>query len=99
VPPILVVIFTIYVNAIYRGTSIFGLSSFNLLGLHVGWYGMGGLIALASGPVCYLMFRRVFGGPATPSSQAGDEELLLAAADAADGGAAAVADDGLTIER
>jgi len=83
VPPILVVVFTIYVNAIYRGTSIFGLSSFDLLGLHVGWYGIGGLLALASGPVCYVVFRQVFGGPSTPSHEAGNDELALAEAEAA----------------
>ncbi len=83
VPPILIVFFTIYVNAIDHSTSIFGFTSFNVLGLHLGWYGVGGLIALASGPVCYVVFRQVFGGPSTPSHEAGDEELRLAEAEAA----------------
>jgi amino acid transporter len=82
VPPILIVFFTIYVNAIDHSTSIFGLKSFDLLGLHLGWYGIGGLIALASGPVCYVLFRRVFGGPSTPWQKAGDEDLRLAEAEA-----------------
>jgi hypothetical protein len=76
VPPIAIVFFTIYVNAIDRSTEIFGVTGFKLLGLDVGWYGIGGFIALASGPVCYYAFRRAFGGPATPAAQAGDAELL-----------------------
>ena len=51
-PPILIVIFTIYVNAIDRSTTIFGITGFKLLGLDVGWYGIAGFIALVSGPVC-----------------------------------------------
>jgi amino acid transporter len=90
VPPILVVIFTIYVNAIDRSTTIFGITGFRFLGLDVGWYGIAGAIALVSGPVCYLIFRRVFGGPGTLSRQSGDDELLLAAADELD--------DELTVE-
>ncbi len=82
VPPILIVIFTIYVNAIDHSTKIFGITSINV-GLHLGWYGMGGLIALASGPVCYVVFRQIFGGPSTPSHEAGNEELALAEAEAA----------------
>jgi len=81
VPPILIVLFTIYVNAIDRSTSIFGFTGFRLFGLDVGWYGIGGAVALLSGPVCYVVFRRVFGGPATPSGQAGDDELALVADD------------------
>ncbi len=83
-PPILIVIFTIYVNAIDRSTTIFGITGFRLLSLDVGWYGIAGCIALLSGPVCYLVFRRVFGGPGTPASQAGDADLLLAEQEAAD---------------
>jgi amino acid transporter len=82
VSPILIVVFTIYVNAIDRSTKIFGITGFKAFGVNVGWYGIGGFIALVSGPVCYVVFRRVFGGPSTPSREAGDDELLLAAADA-----------------
>ena len=49
VPPILIVVFTIYVNAIDRSTTIFGVTGFRLLGLDVGWYGIAGCIALAFG--------------------------------------------------
>jgi hypothetical protein len=86
VPPILIVIFTIYVNAIDRSTTIFGITGFRLLGLDVGWYGIAGSVALLSGPVCYVIFRRVVGGPSTPPSEAGNDELRLAAVDAVDDG-------------
>jgi hypothetical protein len=80
-PPIAIVLFTIYVNAIDRSTEIFGFTGFKLFGLDVGWYGIGGFIAIVSGPVCYFVFRRVYGGPAGPSREAGDDELRAAAAD------------------
>jgi amino acid transporter len=84
IPPILIVIFTIYVNAIDRSTKIFGITGFKVIGLDLGWYGIAGFIALLSGPVCYVIFRRVFGGPSTPASEAGNDELLLAAVDDVD---------------
>ena len=89
VPPILIVFFTIYVNAIDRSTEVFGVTGFRLLGVDVGWYGIGGFIALASGPVCYFVFRRVFGGPATPAALAGDDELAALAAAGDEAGEAA----------
>jgi len=84
VPPIAIVFFTIYVNAIDRSTTIFGVTGFRVLGLDVGWYGIAGFIALVSGPVLYPVFRSVFGGPAGPSSEAGNESLALAEAEAAE---------------
>ena len=89
VPPILIVFFTIYVNAIDRSTEVFGVTGFRLLGVDVGWYGIGGFIALASGPVCYFVFRRVFGGPTTPAALAGDDELAALAAAGDEAGEAA----------
>ena len=62
-----------------------------LLGVDVGRYGIAGFIALASGPVLYPIFRSVFGGPAGPSSEAGDEALALAEAEAAEDAAEASA--------
>ena len=89
VPPILIVFFTISVNAIDRSTEVFGVTGFRLLGVDVGWYGIGGFIALASGPVCYFVFRRVFGGPAAPAALAGDDELAALAAAGDEAGEAA----------
>ncbi len=63
IPPILIVVFTIYVNAIDRSTTIFGFTGFRFLGLDVGWYGIAGFIALISGPILYPLFRKAFGGP------------------------------------
>ena len=84
IPPIAIVLFTIYVNAIDTSTEIFGIKEFKLLGVTVGWYGVAGFIALISGPVLYPIFRKVFGGPAGPSSEAGNEALALAEAEAAE---------------
>ena len=47
IPPILIVIFTIYVNAIDRSTELFGVTGFKLLGQDVGWYGIAGFLALS----------------------------------------------------
>jgi amino acid transporter len=84
IPPILIVLFTIYVNAIDRSTEIFGFTGFSLLGVDVGWYGIAGFIALISGPVLYYVFRAIYGGPGAPSREAGNEALALAEAEAAE---------------
>jgi amino acid transporter len=84
VPPIAIVFFTIYVNAIDRSTEILGTTGFRLLGQDVGWYGIAGFAALFSGPLLYYAFRAVYGGPAKPSREAGDEAIAIAEADAAD---------------
>jgi len=91
IPPIAIVLFTIYVNAIDRSTTIFGVTGFRFLGVDIGWYGIAGFIALVSGPVLYPIFRSVFGGPAGPSSEAGSESLALAEAEAAEDAAAEAA--------
>jgi amino acid transporter len=82
-PPIAIVAFTIYVNAIDRSTSIFGHTGFKMLGLDVGWYGIGGFIALVSGPIVYWVAKAVTGGPQTDPATAGDAELAIAEAEAA----------------
>jgi len=83
IPPILVVVFTIYVSAIDRSTVLFGFDGFRLLGMDIGWYGIAGFLALASGPLLYPLLRARYGGPGTPSSEAGNEEIKLAEAEAA----------------
>ena len=84
VPPILIVIFTIYVNAIDRSTTIFGITGFKVLGLNVGWYGIAGFIALFSGPVCYSSSGASSVGRARGRHEAGDEAIALAEAEAAE---------------
>jgi amino acid transporter len=83
IPPILVVVFTIYVSAIDRSTVLFGFDGFRLLGVDIGWYGIAGFLALASGPLLYPLLRARYGGPGAPSSEAGNEEIKLAEAEAA----------------
>jgi amino acid transporter len=84
IPPIAIVVFTIYVNAIDRSTELLGVTGFTLLGQDVGWYGIAGFAALFSGPVLYYVFRAVYGGPGTPSREAGDDAIALAEAEAAE---------------
>ena len=84
VPPIFIVAFTIYVNAIDRSTELFGVTGFKLFGQDVGWYGIAGFAALFSGPVLYYLFRAIYGGPSTPSREAGDEAIAIAEAEAAE---------------
>ena len=50
----------------------------------MGWYGIAGFAALFSGPVLYYVFRAIYGGPRTRSSEAGDEAIALAEAEAAE---------------
>jgi amino acid transporter len=82
VPPVLIVVFTIYVNAIDRSTELFGFTGFKLLGANIGWYGIAGFVALSSGPVLYYVFRALYGGPVTPAREAGNDALALAEAEA-----------------
>ena len=84
VAPIAIVFFTIYVNATDRSTELLGTTGFKLLGVDVGWYGIAGFAALFSGPVLYYVFRAIYGGPRTRSSEAGDEAIALAEAEAAE---------------
>ncbi len=84
IPPILIVAFTIYVNAIDRSTELFGVTGFRLLGQDVGWYGIAGFAALFSGPVLYYLFRAIYGGPSTPAREAGDAAIAIAEAEAAE---------------
>jgi amino acid transporter len=84
VPPILLVLFTIYLNVIDRGTVLFSVDGFNLLGLDVGWYGIAGFLALSSGVLLFYVFRSIYGGPRTPPGEAGSEAIELAEAEAAE---------------
>ena len=84
IPPILVVLFTIYVSAIDRSTVLFDFDGLQLLGVDIGWYGIAGFLALASGPLLYPLLRARYGGPSRPSSEAGNAEIELAEAEAAE---------------
>ena len=81
-PPILIVIFTIYFNAIDQSTFLFGTEGLDVLGIGIGWYGIAGFVALISGPLLYPLLRRLFGGPASPSGEAGNIAIALAEAEA-----------------
>ncbi|MGH8033935.1 MAG: APC family permease [Lysobacterales bacterium] len=81
IPPILIVLFTLYVNAIDRSTILFGFDGFQLFGVNIGWYGIAGFLALLSGPLLYPLLRAMYGGPATPSAEAGNHDIALAEAE------------------
>ncbi len=57
---------------------------FKVLGVDVGWYGIAGSVAPISGPVLYYVFPAVYGGPATPSSEAGDDTIAIVEGEAAE---------------
>lgn len=61
-PAIFIALLTLYTNAIDTSTTVFGRASFSIFGFTFGWYGIGGLIGLVSGPVAYLVFKRTLGG-------------------------------------
>jgi len=61
-PAIFIALLTLYTNAIDTSTTVFGHASFSIFGFTIGWYGIGGLIGLVSGPVAYLIFKSTLGG-------------------------------------
>ena len=77
-PPILIVVFTLYVNAIDRSTVLFNIDGFGFLGINIGWYGIAGFLALLSGPLLYPLLRARYGGPGTPSHEAGNDDIAIA---------------------
>jgi amino acid transporter len=80
--PVLIALFTLYVNAVDRSEVLFGIDGFQVLGVDIGWMGIAGAIALASGPVLYPLLRARYGGPDTPPTAAGCHEIALAEAEA-----------------
>jgi amino acid transporter len=88
-PAVAIALFTLYSNAIDRGTSILGFDGFTLFGHDIGLYGIGGVIAAASGPIAYVVFKRIYGGrgrtepqPAQPEAPAGADDVAGQAAGA-----------------
>jgi hypothetical protein len=67
-----------------RSTVLFNFDGFRLLGVDIGWYGIAGFLALASGPLLYPLLRARYGGPRRPFSEAGNAEIELAEAEAAE---------------
>ena len=56
-PAVVIALLTLYTNAIDTSTTVLGHASFSLFGWSFGWYGIGGLIGLLSGPVAYVIFK------------------------------------------
>jgi amino acid transporter len=61
-PAVVIALLTLYTNAIDTSTTVHGHASFSLFGWSFGWYGIGGLIGLLSGPVAYAIFKSTLGG-------------------------------------
>ena len=58
IPPLCLIAFMMSITITDQSTVFWGLNSFNLLGLEVGWYGIAGLVALLSGPLLYPLLAR-----------------------------------------
>jgi amino acid transporter len=61
-PAMAIAVLTVYSNAIDTSTKILGHASFTIAGFTFGWYGIGGLISLVSGPIAYVIFKKTLGG-------------------------------------
>ena len=66
-PAVVIALLTLFTNAIDTSTTIFGHAGFSVLGLTVGWYGIGGFLGLIAGPIAYLVFKKTLGG--TPQGE------------------------------
>ena len=75
IPPIALVLLTLYLSAIDRSVVMLGSSGFSVFGIDIGWYGIAGFIALLSGPLVYPLLRARYGGPAPTSAVDGDAGL------------------------
>ncbi len=69
IPPIALVLLTLYLTAIDRSVVIAGNDGFSVVGVDIGWYGIAGFIALLSGPVIYPLMKARYGGPTPDSGQ------------------------------
>ena len=58
IPPLCLIAFMMSITITDQSTVFWGLNSFNLLGVEVGWYGIAGLVALLSGPLLYPLLAR-----------------------------------------
>ena len=56
-PAVCLIGFMIWITLMDRSITAWGLNTFGLFGLHVGWYGLAGLLAILSGPLLYPIFR------------------------------------------
>ena len=72
IPPLCLVVFMLYITLFDRSVSLFGSQGITLFGQDIGWYGLAGLLALLSGPLLYPLLRHRYGGPPTPSHEAGN---------------------------
>lgn len=73
-PAVIIALVTIWTNAIDTETIVFGRGAFSVFGLEIGWYGIGGLVGLVSGPIAYLVFKRTLGGRPKDAAAAGTGE-------------------------
>lgn len=80
--PVLIALLTLYLNAVDRSEVLFGSDGFQAFGIDIGWMGIAGFVALASGPVLYPILRAIYGGPGTPPDEAGNHDIALAEAEA-----------------
>ena len=56
-PAVCLIVFMIWITLTDYGVTAWGLNRFELFGMHIGWYGLAGLLAILSGPLLYPIFR------------------------------------------
>ena len=56
-PAVCLIIFMIWITLTDQSVTVWGLKKFEVFGIHIGWYGLSGLLGIISGPVLYTIFR------------------------------------------
>ncbi|MBM13502.1 MAG: hypothetical protein CME57_02905 [Halieaceae bacterium] len=56
-PAVCLIIFMIWITLTDQSVTVWGLHKFEVFGIHIGWYGLSGLLGIISGPVLYTIFR------------------------------------------
>jgi amino acid transporter len=56
-PALCLIAFMIWITLTDHSVTAWGLNRFELFGMHIGWYGLAGLLAILSGPLLYPIFR------------------------------------------
>ena len=74
IPPIALVLLTLYLTAIDRSVVVAGSDGFSIFGMDLGWYGIAGFAALLSGPLLYPVMKKRYGGRVHPPEAANKDE-------------------------
>jgi len=76
-PAVFIALVTLWSNAVDTSTTVFNMESVKIGGLTLGWYGIGGLLAMVAGPIAYVIFKTTLGGrPAQPALGPTDADVV-----------------------